>query len=784
MVITQKALEKFIKTPQHLEALTNQKITEIESFELREDDPFVVIGKVLTREDHPNSDHLNLTTVDVGNGEVLHIVCGAKNVDANQTVIVAKVGATLPGNFEIKEAVIRGEKSSGMICSLKELGFSDKVIPDDFKDGIYYFSESFEPGYSGYDALGQTGFKMELSLTPNRGDLLSILGYAYDLSAMLNMKIQLPTFDFQPLKKDHQLKVSIQSDACYRYFGRVFENVSIKESPWWLKSLLIDNDIRPINNVVDITNYALLLVGTPLHTFDLKKLNHQEIVIRQANEDEKVVTLDGKERTLIRSDLVIANGQEAVALAGVMGLENTMVSEHTTSIFLEAALFDPSSINQTSKRLDLKSDSSLRFERGVGFDRVELGLNIATQLLIELAGATLVGKTAYDERKIKRPEINISFQTINEALGLHLSNDEIINYLLRLRFDVTMHQDHLVCTPPDDRYDIHIEADIVEEVGRIYGLDLIPSTPLKTSLEGKLSFSQQKTRQLESLLTSLGLQQVITYSLRKKEEYETFHQMGEKVELLYPLSEDRKLLRQSLYGGLLDTFSYNQNRQLELNQIFEIGHVFSQNQEKNVLGMMLKETWIENKIQKQHLQASFYTLKAILKQVLEVLGHEIEIVERENDTNYHPYQAATILLSGQEVGHFGKLHPVLTKAYDLKDVYASYLDLDQLLNKQETKTYQSISKYPSVERDLAFLMPKDMSVKNVIELMQQTLKKYLVDVYVFDVYQGEHVSPEHKSVAFRMILNDEASTLTNEDVDKLIKKVIHRCQFELKLEIR
>lgn len=784
MVITHKALEKFIKTPQHLEALTNQKITEIESFEIRENDPYIVIGKVLTREDHPNSDHLNLTTVDVGDGEILHIVCGAKNVDATQTVVVAKVGAVLPGNFEIKEAVIRGEKSSGMICSLKELGFSDKVIPDDFKDGIYYFNESFEAGYSGFEALGQTGFKMELSLTPNRGDLLSVLGYAYDLSAMLNMKIQLPTFEFKPLKKDHHIKVSIQSDACQRYFGRVFENVVIKESPWWLKSLLIDNDIRPINNVVDITNYVLLLIGTPLHTFDYQKLPNKNITIRHALEHEKVITLDAKERSLIQTDLVIASGKEAVALAGVMGLENTMVTEQTTSIFLEAALFDPNSINQTSKRLDLKSDASLRFERGVGFDRVELGLNLATQLLIELAEATFVGETAYDERKISRSEIHISFQTINDALGLKLSNDEIMHYLMRLRFHVTMHQDHLVCIPPDDRYDIQIEADIVEEVGRIYGLDLIPSTPLKTSLEGKLSFSQQKTRQLESLLTSLGLQQVITYSLRKKEEYETFHQIGEKVELLYPLSEDRKLLRQSLYGGLLDTLSYNQNRQLDLNQVFEMGHVFSQNQEKNVLSIMLKDTWIENKIQKQTIQSSFYTLKAMLASVFEVLGHDVEIVEREHDSNYHPYQAATILLSGHQVGHFGKLHPKLTKSYDLKDIYASHLDLDLLLFKQETKPYQSISKFPSVERDLAFMMPKDMSVKNVIELMQQTLKQYLVDVYVFDVYQGEHVTPDHKSVAFRMILNNEASTLTNEDVDKLMKKVIHRCQFELKLEIR
>jgi phenylalanyl-tRNA synthetase beta chain len=513
MVVTQKALENFIKTPQYIEALTNQKITEIESFEVRADDPFVVVGKVLTRVDHPNSDHLNLTTVDVGHGDILNIVCGAKNVDTGQTVIVAKVGAILPGNFEIKEAVIRGEQSKGMICSLKELGFSDKVIPEAFKDGIYYFNEAFQPGYSGYKALGQVGFKMELGLTPNRGDLLSVLGYAYDLSAMLNMKVQVPKYTFKSSKK-HNKKVTIQSEACSKYMGRVFENVVIKESPWWIKSLLIDNDIRPINNVVDITNYVLLLMGTPLHTFDAAKFTSDNIMIRQAKDQEKVVTLDGQERTLLASDLVISNGSLPVALAGVMGLENTMVTDKTDTIFLEAALFDPKTVLETSKRLNLRSDSSLRFERGVGYDRVALGLDLATQLLIDLADATLIGETVSDERPVDKKVVATSINNINAALGLMLSKDEIINYLMRLRFEVVLsNEDDITCIVPYDRYDISIEADIVEEVGRIYGLDLIPSSPLKTSLEGKLSIEQKKTRQLEHLLTSLGFQQVITYSL-------------------------------------------------------------------------------------------------------------------------------------------------------------------------------------------------------------------------------------------------------------------------------
>lgn len=784
MVITQLALEKWIKTPNHIEALTTQKITEVESFESINDDPNVVIGYVLTCIKHPNSEHLNLTTVNVGEGQIVSIVCGAANVKALQTVIVAKVGAILPGHFQIKEAVIRGESSSGMICSLKELGFSDKVIPEAFKEGIYFFSETLHPGSSGYEALSQTGFKMTLSLTPNRGDLLSVLGYANDLSAMLNIKLQLPSFTFKPLKKDHKMKVLIQSDACLRYFGRVFENIVIKDSPWWLKALLIDNDIRPINNVVDITNYVLLQIGTPLHTFDYQSFHDHHIIVRQAHKDEKVITLDGKENTLLESDLVISNENQAVALAGVMGLVQTMVTDKTTSIFLEAALFDPKTIAATSKRLDLRSDASLRFERGVGFERVQLGLDLATQLLIDLADATLIGDTAYDEKTRVRTQIEISFQEINDALGLSLSKDEISHYLMRLRFELEVHAEHIICIPPDDRYDIHIKADIIEEVGRIYGLDLIPSSPLQSILEGKLTFYQQKTRQLESYLTSIGLQQVLTYTLRPRNEYDKFHQIGDPVELLYPLSDDRKLLRQSLYGGMLDTLSYNQNRQLKLHHIFEMGHIFSQQEEKNVLSLMMHDTWITNRIQKQEVGASFYTLKAILKQIFELLGVPLEIEARVNDTMYHPFQAATLVSNGHSVGHFGTLHPTQIRPYDLKGVVAATLYLDSILIKQETQRYQTISKFPSVERDLAFLMPKDMSVKVVVELMQQTLKNYLVDVYVFDVYQGEHIADNQKSVAFRMILNDAEKTLTNEDVDKWIKKVIHRCQFELKLEMR
>ena len=784
MIITEHMLKTWMQVPQDIEKLTTQKITEVESFKVIQDDPNVVIGYVLTREDHPDSDHLNLTTVDVGN-EILPIVCGAANVDAGQTVIVSKVGAVLPGNFEIKEAKIRGHVSKGMICSLQELGFSDKVIPEAYKQGIYHFDDPIQPGHSAYDALCMTGFHMELGLTPNRGDLLSGLGFAYDLSAMLNQKLQITIDEMTPVKEKNPINVTIHTEGCYKYHARVFKNAQVKPSPWWLKQVLISNDIRPINNVVDITNYVLLMMGTPLHTFDYEAFNSYDILVRNAKDGEETITLDGQKRALTSEDVVITNEDRVIAVGGVMGSENTMIQPSTKHIILEAALFDPKHIQKTSKRLNLRSDASLRYERGVGYDRVDMGLALATKLMVELCEADVLDGIATDVYvEAPKKTITVDVQDINKHLGLSLSKDEIVSYLKRYRYEVNVNEDTLTCLPPNDRYDIHIKADIVEEIGRMYGLDLIPAQPLKHHYQGGLKPYQKQSRKIKNTLTHAGFQEIITYSLVSDETLKHFPTTGNPVYLLMPMSEDRKMLRQSLYPGMLEAMSYNMKRQQDHMFAFEMGHVFAEGQEINHLNVIMKGRYHHHMTSPQGLEANFYLLKAVLKRLGLILGKTFDLKTDTMHEMYHPYQSVHIYDGDKRVGDMGALHPTLLKTYDLKHVYGIHLNIEGMLDGLDTVLYQPMSKFPSVTRDLAVIMPVTMSVEEPLKIIGQTLRKILVDAYVFDMYQGEHVEEGQQSVAFRMVLNDADKTLETIDVDKLMKKVIHRLSFELKLLIR
>lgn len=784
MTITSLMLKKFINIPREIEAITNQKITEIESFKTFLKEPNLVVGKVLTRKDHPNSDHLNLTTVDVG-GEILDIVCGASNVDAGQTVIVAKVGAILPGNFEIKASKIRGEVSNGMICSLKELGLPEKVIPEAFKEGIYYFDHDIKPGTNADEALAMSDFSLELSLTPNRGDLLSVLGYAYDLAAMTNQKVQLPIYNFQPNQKQNPYKVTILTDGCMEYHARVFESIQIKPSPWWLQQALIENDIRPINNVVDISNYVMLMVGTPLHMFDLDRFTSTQIQVRQATSNEEVITLDGMKRILNEEDVVIADQDRAVAIAGVMGLENTMVTSNTKNIILEAARFSQNHISKTSRRLNLRSDASLRFERGVGSNHLELGLNMATQLLIELCDATLLDHTASHVLiEPKQNAIEFHHQEVESILGLKLTEDEITNYLMRLRYQVTLKEHVFSVLVPQDRMDITIKADIMEELGRIYGLDLIQPEPLSMTLKGGRTHTQQRRFELLNHLVHVGLQQVITYSLQKEEVVNQGLKLGDNVNLLMPLSEDRKVLRQSLIPGILQTINYNQNRQQDNLWLFEIGHVFAKGKEIEKLAVVIEGEWHYNNINSSSIHADFYALKAILKQIEKVLNVSLELRESEAPTSFHPYQYATIYFKEQAVGHLGTLHPMYLKTFDLKSIYAFELDLESIVQDDQRVLFEPMSKMPSVTRDLALVMNEEVSVKLPLDIIQQTAKKWLESIEVFDVYRGQPLESHQKSVAIRLTMNAFDQTIDNEEMEKLMKKIQHRLSFELNITIR
>jgi phenylalanyl-tRNA synthetase beta chain len=784
MIITQNMLKKWIDIPENILEVTNQKIIEVESFESLNTSTQLVVGKVLTCEAHPNSDHLNITTVDLGD-RIENIVCGAPNVAKDQYVIVAQVGSVLPGDFKIKKSVIRGQESAGMICSLKELGIDETLIPDDFSDGIYHFNEPKEIGSPALEALSLEGWSMTLGLTPNRGDLLSVLGFALDLGSLTNQSVKIPEFNILETKKENNIKVEIKSDGCLRYYAREFSDVKIKESPWWLKSALLAQDIKPINNVVDISNYVLIEYGTPLHMFDQDKVKTDHIVVRDAKDKENVVTLDEIKRVLNSEDVVITNGSEVIAIGGVMGLENSMIDHNTKRVILEAALFDPKRIAKTSKRLNLKSDSSLRFERGIDENRVILGLERASELLIELADAKVSkGITKVIAKKQNRPEIKVDKNYFNERLGVEIKEKDLLTYFKNYNYEVKEKDHAYLITPPTYRLDLEIDADILEEISRMHGLNQIPTLKHLSKTNGYLTPKQKLTRSFRHELAHMGLNEIISYTLVEEKEVHRYLNIGDPVSVLMPLSEDKKTLRQSLAHGLLQTISYNQKRQQEACHVFEIGHVFAKGIEKTHLGIAMSGQWHQSFWQKEGIKTDFYVIKGVLDKLTQQIGIDLKYVASSSHDKLHPYRQADILLKDQVIGYIGQVHPNEQKALDMNQTYILEIDFEHILTIDTTVEFQAISKYPNISRDLAIVVDQKVSSQSLKDLIAQTVKKQLVSLHVFDVYQGAHIEQGKKSIAFNLVFNDVTKTLETEEVDKLMKKITSRLSYEYQAVVR
>lgn len=784
MKILESILKQWVQVPANILELTNQKIIEVESFQPLNTSTHLVIGHVLTCDDHPNSDHLHVTTVDLGDS-VEQIVCGASNVAQGQYVMVAKVGAVLPGNFQIKASKIRGVESNGMICSLRELGFEDSVIPEPFKDGIYYFDAQQPIGKPALEVINQEGWVMELKLTPNRGDLLSHLGFAYDLAAMTNQNIVLPHYSIQETSMKNPLSVAIQTKGCGRYFARNIEHVVIKESPWWLKSALIASDIHPINNVVDISNYVLIEYGTPLHMFDAKKFDSKHIVIRDAKKGEEVISLDDEKRILEHDDVVITNGQEIVAIGGVMGLKNTMIDDDTTSVIIEAAYFDPKRIQKTSKRLNLRSDSSLRFERGVDEQRVHLGLERATELLIELADAKVSqGISECIHHVHENPIVDVEKTYFQEALGTLISKKDLMSYFKAYHYQVEENETHYRLQAPSWRKDLVINADFLEEIARIHGLDNIPMTAIDKPMPGKLTHKQKRLRQLRHHLSNLGLYEVITYSLLEPQEVHRYNIMGDPVSVIMPLSEDKKTLRQSLVHGLLETIRFNQSRQSNQVSIFEMGNCFAEGKERFHLGIAMSGAWHVNPWKKEHIIPDFYVLKGLFTSVVEPLNLHVDYRATDRTASYHPYKQADILYKNHVIGQIAELHPQEEKRLGIDHTIILEIDLTPLLEEGPALRYESISKFPNVTRDLAIVVDERITAGEIRQLIEQTARKVLVSIDIFDVFQGSSIEKGKKSIAFSLIFNDKEKTLSAEDVDQVMKKITSRLAFTYQATIR
>ncbi|HDH2629362.1 TPA: phenylalanine--tRNA ligase subunit beta [Staphylococcus aureus] len=784
MLISNEWLKEYVTIDDSVsnlaERITRTGIEVDDLIDYTKDIKNLVVGFVKSKDKHPDADKLNVCQVDIGEDEPVQIVCGAPNVDAGQYVIVAKVGGRLPGGIKIKRAKLRGERSEGMICSLQEIGISSNYIPKSFESGIYVFSESQVPGTDALQALYLDDQVMEFDLTPNRADALSMIGTAYEVAALYNTKMTKPdtTSNELELSANDELTVTIENEDKVPYYSaRVVHDVTIEPSPIWMQARLIKAGIRPINNVVDISNYVLLEYGQPLHMFDQDAIGSQQIVVRQANEGEKMTTLDDTERELLTSDIVITNGQTPIALAGVMGGDFSEVKEQTSNIVIEGAIFDPVSIRHTSRRLNLRSESSSRFEKGIATEFVDEAVDRACYLLQTYAnGKVLKDRVSSGELGAFITPIDITADKINRTIGFDLSQNDIVTIFNQLGFDTEINDDVITVLVPSRRKDITIKEDLIEEVARIYGYDDIPSTlPVFDKVtSGQLTDRQYKTRMVKEVLEGAGLDQAITYSLVSKEDATAFSmQQRQTIDLLMPMSEAHASLRQSLLPHLIEAASYNVARKNKDVKLFEIGNVFFANGEGELpdqveyLSGILTGDYVVNQWQGKKETVDFYLAKGVVDRVSEKLNLEFSYRRADID-GLHPGRTAEILLENKVVGFIGELHPTLAADNDLKRTYVFELNFDALMSVSVGYiNYQPIPRFPGMSRDIALEVDQNIPAADLLSTIHAHGGNILKGTLVFDVYQGEHLEKGKKSIAIRLNYLDTEETLTDERVSKV-----------------
>ena len=762
----------------------------------------LVVGEVLSVVDHPNSDHLHICQVAVGQEEPLQIVCGAPNVVAGAKVITALHGATLPGGFKIKKGKLRGEVSNGMLCALQELGFSDSVVPKKYADGLFLLPADAPVGADVVDYLGLDDDILELSITPNRADALSMRGCAYEVGAILGQTPSFKLLEEVATVQDADLLASIHvkiADEALSsgYQARVIQNVTIQESPICLQMGLMKAGIRPLNNIVDLTNYGLLLYGQPMHAFDLDTLPSKDIEVRYAQEGELFTTLDNVERTLTAQDMVIAAGGTAVALAGVMGGLDSEVTDSTINVLLETAVFNPINVRQTSKKFNLRSESSMRFEKGINHATIdEAGQEIANQMALLGQGQVVAGVVEDNRLDLSQVQVTVAYATIPAKLGIELTPDELAAIFQRLNFEVTLHDETFTVTVPKRRWDISIEADILEEVARIYGYDNLPTTlPVVPSTPGKLNAKQKLVRHTRSILEGFGLNQTISYVLTSPKQAELMQSaVYPKVVLDFPMSEERSVLRQSMFPALMEIAKYNANRHNLSLAFYETGKVFY-SQGKNVqpleqerLAMFVSGTKSAKSWYGKAESYDFFDMKGMVEGYFEALrlSERVSYQAVYDVAEMHPGRTAQVLLDGQVIGLFGQIHPQLAADYDLAEAtYFAELDLDAILAAHREPVVQSpIPKYPSSTRDIALLVDLEQPQASLVDLIKANGGANLVSVELFDQFMNMEVFLGKKSLAYRLTFQNPEKTLTDEEIQSAMEQVLAALQTIEGLEIR
>ncbi|WP_461213226.1 phenylalanine--tRNA ligase subunit beta [Lacticaseibacillus sp. GG6-2] len=759
----------------------------------------IVVGKVVALKDHPDSDHLKVAQVDTGDDDLRQIVCGAPNIEAGQTVIVALPGARIADNVKIKRGKMRGVVSDGMICALQELGFSDSIAPKAYGDGIYVFNEALEPGSDALEALGWHDSILDFEITPNRADALGMRGVAWEVGATYGNK---PHFTNKPVVEgdtpiESLLKAEVaDSKDAPSYQMRIVQNVTIKDSPLWLQRRLWNAGVRPINNIVDITNLIMLGYGQPLHAFDYDKLDNHQILVRRAKDKEPLTTLDGNDHELDPEDIVITDGVKPVALAGVMGGLNSEITDDTTTVVIEAATFAPTNIRKTALKYNLRSQASSRFEKGINVADINNALDEAARLMAELGEGTVAkGHLSASAITPQDKVVSISLDRINHVLGTTLDVATVTAIFDQLGFGVEEHDGEFAVAVPPRRWDISIDADLVEEVARLYGYDNLPSTlPTTTMTIGQFTPKQARLRRTRKVLEGLGLSQAITYSLVNTEEAQQFAlEASAHTQVAWPMTQDHAALRENLVAGLINAEQYNVARKQENLALYEQGRVFPRKdghtrpEEHEYLGGLFTGEIHEKNWHVAAKAVDFYYVKGIVDHLLGDyrLAEPVECVALRDNPQMHPGQSAKLVLAGETIGLIGRLHPGYEHAEGLPQTYVFELNLDALMQADRTEmAAKPAPKFPSMTRDIAVLVGKAVENAAVEKVITDNGGKFLRDVTLFDVYAGKNVDANQKSLAYTLTYRRDDQTLTDDEVSAAFAKVVDALQTTLGATIR
>ena len=773
--------------------MAGQKVETIE--QTGNDIKNVVVGKILEIKKHPDADHLVVTKVDVGT-EILQIVTGADNIKENDIVPIAKDGASLPGGVKIKTGKLRGIDSCGMMCSVGELGLNLADYPRQIDHGIMILEKELEKdlGKDIVEILNLREDIIDFEITPNRPDCLSIEGLGRETAVALNKPFKNPRNDIDLMKVEDKesiegLKVSIEApDLCYRYIARVVKNVKIGQSPEWLKRRLKACGVRSINNIVDITNYVMLEMGQPMHAFDINSIEGKQIIVRRAKNGEKITTLDEVERELDENNLVIADKNKPVAIAGVMGGLNSEIEKDTETVVFESAVFYGGSVRKTSKKVGLRTEASSRFEKGLSSENALRAINRAVQLVEQLnVGEVIDGKIDVYPTKQKINKIPFDAEKINNLIGTNISKQEMLDILNKL--DIKIEND--VAIAPYFRMDLEQSADLAEEVARFYGYDKLDTTLMKANTTVGVRTKEQKIEHIiRQTLQNEGLSEIYTFGFINEKELDKSNIPEElkktAICIQNPLSEDYKYMRPSTIPSMLSTLSFNINQKNQEAALFDISRSYKNIEDRVQKGEVPEEDKILT-IGMYGDEVDFFILKGIIENILsQVSINRYDIEKETKNESYHPGRCANIKVGIDTIATFGEIHPEVLQNYDIsKRAFLAEINLTKITKyARENKKYVEVPKFPAVERDIAMIVDEEIAVGDIEKVITKKGKKLLESVTLFDIYRDSKLGENKKSIAYALKFRDKSKTLSDEEVNKIMDEILTELEKKFNAELR